>query len=139
MRPGMMRSNHALVKLFHHGIGVILVDSVAVMNMWPRIVFPGLFLSVLANGQALNCDLQGYKAQDGLKAEMRAGVLTLTWQGERGQTLRALLGVVNGQPTVKELAVEKNGTVAPRKACILAGQLAERGVVPPSPHGTCAT
>ena len=40
---------------------------------------------------------------------MRAGSLEVTWQGERGQTLRALLGVAGGQPVVRELAVGKGG------------------------------
>lgn len=40
---------------------------------------------------------------------MSNGSLELTWQGERGETLRALLGVEGGQPVVRELAVDKNG------------------------------
>ena len=42
-----------------------------------------------ALSQSLNCDLQGYKPQDGLKAEMRGGALEFSWHGERGQQLRA--------------------------------------------------
>ena len=76
---------------------------------WHGIVFSGLLFSALAGAQTLNCDFQGYKALDGLKAGMRSGSLELTWQGERGQTLRATLGVDSGQPVVRELAVEKNG------------------------------
>jgi hypothetical protein len=76
---------------------------------WHTIAFSGLLLSALAGAQTLSCDFQGYKALDGLKAEMRSGSLELTWQGERGQTLRATLGVDGGQPVVRELAVEKNG------------------------------
>ena len=77
--------------------------------MWRRIAFSGLLLAALAGAQTLNCDFHSYKALDGLKAEMRSGSLELTWQGERGQTLRATLGVDGGQPVVRELAVEKNG------------------------------
>jgi hypothetical protein len=89
---------------------VILIDSVAVKNMsWHRIAFLGLLFPALIGAQTLNCDFQGYSALDGLKAEMRSGSLELTWQGERGQTLRATLGVKGGQPLVRELAVEKNG------------------------------
>jgi len=40
---------------------------------------------------------------------MRSGSLALTWQGERSQTLRAILGLNGNQPVVRELAVEKNG------------------------------
>src|ERR1039457_4972102 len=75
---------------------------------WHRIAFFGLLLSALAGAQTLNCSFPGYKAVEGLKAEMRSGSLELTWQGERGQTLRATLGITGGQPVVRELAVEKN-------------------------------
>ena len=62
-----------------------------------------------AAGQALNCDTTGYKPQEGLKAQTRAGVLELTWRGERREELRADFTIRNGQPTVQELAVRKNG------------------------------
>lgn len=68
-----------------------------------------LLLSVSAGALNLNCDLQGYKPLDGLKAEMRAGALEFTWQGDRGQTVRAVFGMHDGQPVVRELAVPKNG------------------------------
>ena len=77
---------------------------------WHGIAFSGLLLPALAGAQTLNCDFQGYKALDGLRAGMRSGSLELTWQGERGQTLRATLGVDGGQPVVRELAVEKNAS-----------------------------
>jgi hypothetical protein len=76
---------------------------------WHRIVLSGLLLPALAGAQTLNCDFQGYKALDGLNAEMRSGALELTWRGERGETLRASFGVNGGQPVVRELAVEKSG------------------------------
>ena len=76
---------------------------------WHRVAFLGLLLSALAGAQTVDCSFQGYKALDGLKAEMRSGSLELTWRGERGQTLRATLGVDGGQPVVRELAVERNG------------------------------
>jgi hypothetical protein len=78
--------------------------------VWHRIVLSGLLVSATVAGQTLNCGLQGYKPLDGLKAEMRSGSLVLTWQGERGQTLRAGLGLNGDQPVVRELAVEKNGS-----------------------------
>ena len=73
-----------------------------------RISFAALLLSAGAHAQTLNCSLENYKALDGLKAEMRSGSLEVTWHGERGQTLRAILGLEKGQPIVRELAVEKN-------------------------------
>src|SRR3569833_4571961 len=74
-----------------------------------RLAFLCLVIPGLAAAQSMNCTLRDYKAADGLKAEMRAGGLELTRQGERGETLRATLGVHGGQPLVRELAVEKGG------------------------------
>jgi hypothetical protein len=62
----------------------------------------------IAAGQAVNCDLQSYKAQDGLKAEMRRGELEFSWRGEHGQDLRAAFTIRDGQPVVQELAAKKN-------------------------------
>ena len=53
--------------------------------------------------------MSGYRAQDGLKAQMRAGAMELAWQGERGEQLRASFTIRNGQPMVKELAAHKSG------------------------------
>ena len=57
--------------------------------------------------QDLNCDLTGYKPQEGLKAQMRAGSIELSWTGERQNQLRAAFTVRAGQPVVQELAVRK--------------------------------
>jgi hypothetical protein len=56
---------------------------------------------------AQNCDFKEYKAGDGLKAEMNAGVLQVTWQGYSDQQLRAQFALRGGQPTIHELAVRK--------------------------------
>jgi hypothetical protein len=71
--------------------------------------FRGLLMSVamltgVAAAQSLNCDLQGYKATDGLKATTSGGVVTMSWQGEGGQQLRASFAIRDGQPFVQELA-----------------------------------
>ncbi len=46
-----------------------------------------ILLTALGGGVAgaQNCDFKDYKALDGLKAEMQAGVLQVDWQGERGR------------------------------------------------------
>src|SRR5690349_4228133 len=69
----------------------------------------GILWTALAAGQELNCDLTGYKAQDGLKAQMKDGALELAWRGERQNELRAAFTVRGGQPVVQELAVRKPG------------------------------
>jgi len=73
-----------------------------------RALLGAVLWTALAAGQEVNCDLSDYKAQDGLKAEMRAGVLELTWRGERQNELRAAFTVRNEQPVVQELAVRKS-------------------------------
>jgi hypothetical protein len=74
-----------------------------------RSFFLAAILTATAFGQQMNCDLSGYKAQDGLKAQLRAGVLELTWQGERREQLRAEFMLRDGQPMVQELAAKKDG------------------------------
>ncbi len=74
--------------------------------------FRGLLLSLamltgVGAAQSLNCNLQGYKAMDGLKAEASGSALTMTWQGEGGQQLRAQFALRNGQPVVQELAARQ--------------------------------
>ncbi len=61
----------------------------------------------LAAGQNLSCDLGNYKPLEGLKAEQHQGVLGVTWQGERGEQLRAGFTIRDGQPIVHELAARK--------------------------------
>jgi hypothetical protein len=68
-----------------------------------------LLMTTYAVAQDLHCDLSGYKSQDGLKAQMRSGLLELTWQGERQEQLRAQFSIRGGQPVVQELAAKKNG------------------------------
>src|SRR6266545_1517057 len=53
------------------------------------------------------CDMREYKGAAGLRAEAGGGGVVLTWQGERGQELRAALAVAAGQPVVRELAVRR--------------------------------
>jgi hypothetical protein len=68
-------------------------------------------ISILFGGLAgaQNCDLAGYKEQPGLRAEQSPEGLRLTWQGERGQELRASFAIDAGQPVVRELAARKQG------------------------------
>ena len=66
----------------------------------------GLF-AVAGVAQAVNCNMQDYKAVDGLQATAARDGVTLTWQGEGGQELRAQFGLRDGQPVVQELAARK--------------------------------
>ena len=68
-------------------------------------VLCALLWTVFAAGQDLNCDLGGYKPQDGLKAQLRGGALEFNWQGERRDHQRASFTIRDGQPMVQELAI----------------------------------
>ena len=71
------------------------------------ILLASLSIGLAADGDFV-CELYGYKAQDGLKAQMRAGALEVTWQGERREQLRASFTIRDGQPVVQELAAKKD-------------------------------
>ncbi|MBL8217388.1 MAG: hypothetical protein JNK87_42095 [Bryobacterales bacterium] len=58
---------------------------------------------ILLHG-ALSCDLSGYKAQPGLQARVTGDNLEVTWTGNQAP-LRAVFGIENGTPVVRELAV----------------------------------
>ena len=60
-----------------------------------------------AQAQSLRCDLQSYKPQEGLKAEVAGAELRVTWSGERGTELRAVFTLRDSQPLVRELAVRR--------------------------------
>jgi hypothetical protein len=66
-----------------------------------RMMFVATLITASAAAQALSCDMSGYKAQDGLKAEARAGTLELSWKGERREQLRAGFAIRGGQPVVQ--------------------------------------
>jgi hypothetical protein len=68
----------------------------------------GLF-SAMSVAQSLNCNMQEYKAVDGVKADWDHKSVTLAWTGEGEQQLRAQFTVRDGQPVVEELAARKKG------------------------------
>jgi hypothetical protein len=53
--------------------------------------------------------MTGYRPLPGLVAVSEGGVLTVTWDGENGQVLRARFSIRDGTPTVRELAVRTKG------------------------------
>ncbi|MES1258204.1 MAG: hypothetical protein ABUS51_07230 [Acidobacteriota bacterium] len=72
-----------------------------------RAILIALLMTAAAPAQMLNCDMAGYKPQDGLKAQIHGGTLELTWDGERHEQLRAAFALRDGQPVVEELAARK--------------------------------
>jgi len=57
----------------------------------------------------LSCDLNAYKALPGLGATLSGDVLTVQWEGDRGQEVRLRFAVDNGAPVIRELAVRPKG------------------------------
>jgi hypothetical protein len=74
-----------------------------------RITLLAALCAGAAVAQEMNCDLSGYHAQDGLKAQVRSGGLEVSWDGERREQLRARFAIRGGQPVVEELAARKAG------------------------------
>src|SRR5690349_257699 len=58
----------------------------------------------VAHADPLACSLDGYKAQSGLAATVTADTLTVQWNGDDGQELRARFALVEGRPTIRELS-----------------------------------
>ena len=68
-----------------------------------------MFTGVALKAAPLNCDLSQYHPAPGLAAGREGDDLTVQWDGESGQKLRARLGIVAGVPTVRELAIQPSG------------------------------
>lgn len=73
----------------------ITVLAAAVLLALPRLL-----------ADPLNCDLAGYRAQPGLRADVASDVLTVRWSGPAGSEFRALYAIDRGQPVIRELAVK---------------------------------
>jgi hypothetical protein len=78
------------------------------MNQLTKIFSATLILTLAAKAE-MTCDMSAYKAQDGLAAQVRAGVLQFNWQGEKRERLRVEFTIREGTPLVRELAVRKDG------------------------------
>ncbi|MGA1983289.1 MAG: hypothetical protein ABSG84_12590 [Acidobacteriaceae bacterium] len=78
------------------------------MKTFAAVLGLGMFAAVGA-AQGVNCNMQGYKAVDGVRAVADGKSVTLTWQGEAAQELRAQFSLRDGQPVVEELAARKAG------------------------------
>jgi hypothetical protein len=78
--------------------------------MRPLAIVLGLgLISAMSAAQSLDCNMQQYKSVEGLKADWDHKSVTLTWQGEADQQLRAQFTLRDGQPIVQELAARKKG------------------------------
>jgi hypothetical protein len=65
--------------------------------------------TAICAAQGVKCNMKDYKAVDGVRAVATAGGVTLSWQGEAQQQLRAQFALRDGQPVVVELAASKAG------------------------------
>lgn len=81
--------------------------------MMARLVLTAALLLLLpaasASADPLSCSLTGYSAQPGLTATQGGDTLTLQWRGDRNQELRLRFVLLDGTPTIQELAVRRAG------------------------------
>ena len=68
-----------------------------------------VMLSSAAGAQTLKCDMGNYKPVEGVRAEIKGGAVTMTWDGEAEEQLMAEFTVRDGQPIVQQLAARKAG------------------------------
>src|SRR6187551_577717 len=78
------------------------------MNRTANTLWAMLAMALAAKAE-MTCDMSAYKGQDGLAAQVRAGVLEFSWRGANRDRLRAEFTIRDGTPLVRELAVRKDG------------------------------
>src|ERR1039458_260155 len=91
------------------------------MKNFAAVLGLGLF-AVAGAAQGVNCNMQDYKAVDGVRAVADGKSVTLEWQGEGAQGLRAQFGLRGGQPGVEELAARKAGGAGAGGAWVVLGK-----------------
>jgi len=75
-----------------------------------RFLMPALCVVLLSGASKPPIvDLTGYRSQPGLRAVMEEETLTIRWDGDSEQECLARFTVVDGVPTITELAVRKKG------------------------------
>jgi hypothetical protein len=67
------------------------------------------FASPALYADPMTCDMNGYKASAGLSATLAGNALTVLWEGDRSQELRARFGIASGTPTLQELSIRRRG------------------------------
>jgi len=90
------------------GLSVALLAA-SVYNGLASTASPGNPPTLPGGSKPLACDLGGYKPQQGLSAAVQQDSLVVNWLGEQGTELRMRLGIDDGQPLVRELAVHRSG------------------------------
>jgi hypothetical protein len=62
-----------------------------------------------ATAPSQTMDMTGYRPQPGLLAASEGRSLSVTWDGDQGQELRARFSIVDGTPTIRTLDVRREG------------------------------
>ena len=63
-----------------------------------------------ASADPLTCNLNAYKAAAGLTASVADNVLSVTWDGDKGQEVRLRFALDAGTPTIRDLAIRRKGS-----------------------------
>jgi hypothetical protein len=80
-----------------------------IVRSTPLITVALTLLAAPLSADTLSCNLTGYKAIPGLTATTAGDSLALAWDADRGQEMRLRLGLERGTPTIRELAIRRNG------------------------------
>ena len=65
--------------------------------------------SPASSASSLVCDLTTYTPTNGITADVSGDVLLVQWPGAGNERLRLGLGIVDGTPTIAELAIRVEG------------------------------
>ncbi|HKT79808.1 MAG TPA: hypothetical protein VJP86_06280, partial [Vicinamibacterales bacterium] len=85
-----------------HGVHAQLLSLTALLIVSP----------LAASADPLNCNLSGYRQAAGLVASQSNNLLTVTWDGDRGEEVRLRFSLVNATPTVDDLSVRRGAWVS---------------------------
>ena len=83
-------------------VALIAVAGAAFLWNWTSV-------AAAQTGSSIACTLTGYKSASGLKADVAGDALTLTWDAANNQEVRMRFTLIGGTPTIRELAVRRQG------------------------------
>ncbi|MFM1896267.1 MAG: hypothetical protein RLZZ385_1341 [Pseudomonadota bacterium] len=86
----------------------VTIPRVAVSALLAGLLAAGSSTSLAQDYQPLSCDLQAYQSSSNIQVVQAGDLLSVTWSGSERQQLQMQLGLVNGEPRLRELAL-RNG------------------------------
>lgn len=68
-----------------------------------------LFFAASGNAAPLSCDFSQYHPAEGIRAELKGGVLQLSWDGAARQQVQVSFGLQGTSPVIREMSIRKMG------------------------------